>query len=251
MSNNESKYKFCPKKERIAITCGDAAENHTGMEMLGNVGEKGSGFTISDLKQIKKRLEKNGIQCDYIDLRNDEAVEMQKKGYKSIKTNKKKEAGVLILRNYISENKIEKIYNELSNIEWDKKYYDTRRKTVLNKHARENLIFLKGRNQEPDYENKKGRIVDLNNLENLNSMMDKLFNTINKETGGKAKNLIGEGNRYYTIKDGKKVKNGIGWHGDAERRKVICFCIGGINYCMKWQWFYKNKPVKHLLIKYY
>ena len=31
--------------------------------------------------------------------------------------------------------------------------------------------------------------------------------------------------------------------GDAERRKVICFCIGGVNYPMYWQWFYRNKPI--------
>jgi hypothetical protein len=59
--------------------------------------------------------------------------------------------------------------------------------------------------------------------------------------------LIAEGNKYLKEKivDGKikKVKHGIGWHGDAERRKVACICIGGVSFPMYWQWFYKHKPI--------
>ena len=35
----EMQSKFDPNSERIAITCGDAGENHAGMEMLGKLGE--------------------------------------------------------------------------------------------------------------------------------------------------------------------------------------------------------------------
>jgi alkylated DNA repair dioxygenase AlkB len=233
--------------ERIAITCGDAGENHAGMEMLGELGEEGSGFTIKDLKNIKKYVEKNGKKCDYYDLSNDEAVIIKRNGTKLERINKKKKAGVLILRNFLNEEQVQSVYEELDSVEWDSKYYDTRRGKVLNKNARENLVFLKGKSQEPDYKNKKGRIVDWTKLKNFNLILENLFNIINTETKNKAKNLIAEGNRYrkYKVVNNKmkKVHNGIGWHGDAERRKVVCICIGGVEYCMKWQWFYKNKPI--------
>jgi len=223
--------------ERIAITCGDAGENHQGMSMEGNLGEEGTGFTITDLKNIKKYLEERGKECEYIDLYNTKEAGL----YNT------KEAGVLILRNYISEDDIQKLYDELTSVEWDTKYYDTRRQKVLNKNARENLLFLKGKSQEPDYENKKGRIVDINSLPQFNLVLDNLFEIINKETNGKATNLIAEGNRYLKQKivnnKLKKVNHGIGWHGDAERRKVICISIGGKNFPMYWQWFYKHKPI--------
>ena len=36
--------------ERIALTLGDAGENHVGNQMLGEKGEIGSGMTLDDLK---------------------------------------------------------------------------------------------------------------------------------------------------------------------------------------------------------
>ena len=94
--------------ERIAITCGDAGENHAGMEMLGKLGEEGSGFTIKDLKNIKKYVEKNGKKCDYYDLSNNEAVIIKRNGTKLERINKKKKAGVLILRNFLNEKQVRK-----------------------------------------------------------------------------------------------------------------------------------------------
>jgi hypothetical protein len=46
----------------------------------------------------------------------------------------------------------------MNSFEWDRKYYDTRRKKVLNKNARANVCFGNV-SVEPDYENKKGRVV--------------------------------------------------------------------------------------------
>lgn len=228
------------KKERIAITCGDAGENHQGMMMEGSLGEEGSGFTINDLLNIKNYVESLGKKCEYIDLSNNKAVN---------KDGNKKESGVLILRNFLDDVICNELYKELTSVEWDTKYYDTRRKKVLNKNARENLLFLRGKSQKPDYENKKGTIVDIYSLPLFNKILDELFEIVNNETNGKAIDLIAEGNRYLKEKivNGKlkKVNHGIGWHGDAERRKVICLSIGGINFPMYWQWFYKHKPINN------
>ena len=237
--------KLNPSLERIAITYGDAGENHAGMQMVGKLGGEGSGFTTNDLLKIKTSLEKGDtpFKCDYYNLSNPEAVEIRKRGGKWVKMKKTKEAGVLVVRNFLDSEKVEELYREVTSVEWDTKYYDTRRKKVLNKLARENLVFLKGISQEPDYENKKGRIVDWTKLENFKELSETLFGIINSNTDKKGNNMIAEGNRYLKKKGGKKVKNGIGWHGDAERRKVICVSIGGVDYSMKWQWFYKHKPI--------
>ena len=241
--------KFDPNSERIAITCGDAGENHAGMEMLGKLGKEGSGFTTKDLLNIKSFVEELKINCDYYDLSNNEAVVVKKVKGKYIKTDNKKAAGVLVLRNFLNEETVNKVYKDVTSVEWDTKYYDTRRGVVLNKLARENIVFLKGKEQSPDYENKKGTIVDWTKLRDFNRILEELFELINSVTEGKAEGLIAEGNRYRKNKvvkgKSKKVNNGIGWHGDAERRKVVCICIGGIDYCMKWQWFYKHRPLNN------
>lgn len=209
------------KEERIAITFGDAGENHAGMELLGTLGEKGSGFTIDDLDKLKKYFEKKEFETEYINLN----IENEK-------------AGVLIIRNYINEEKQIEIYNELTKLDWDKKYYDTRRKKVLNKHARSNIVLLEGIEQDSDYENKKGTIIDSNKLKKFKKFKEILCKTINKKCDNKADNLIAEGNRYFDLK-----KCGIGFHGDAERTRVICLSLGADNYPLRWIWYYKNKPV--------
>ena len=241
--------KFDPNSERIAITCGDAGENHAGMEMLGKLGKEGSGFTTKDLLNIKSFVEELKINCDYYDLSNDEAVVVNKVKGKYVKTNKKKAAGVLVLRNFLNEDTVSKVYRDVTSVDWDTKYYDTRRGVVLNKLARENIVFLKGIEQKADYENKKGTIVDWTKLRDFNRVLEELFELINSVTEGKAEGLIAEGNRNRKNKvvkgKSKKVNNGIGWHGDAERRKVVCICIGGVDYCMKWQWFYKHRPLNN------
>ena len=194
------KNKFNPKLERIAITCGDAGENHQGMKMEGQLVNVGSGFNINDLNNIKSCIEELNINCEMINLSNNNI--------------KNKEAAVLIIRNFINEELINDLYSELTSIKWDNKYYDTRRKKVLNKNARENLLFLRGKSQEPDYENKKGRIVDIYSLPIFNELLDRIFSIINDQTNGKAENLIAEGNRYLKQKiinnKLKNVKHGIG-----------------------------------------
>ena len=245
----EMNKKIDPNSERIAITCGDAGENHAGMEMLGKLGAQGSGFTTKDLINIKTFVEELKCKCDYYDLSNDEAVVVNKVKGKYVKTDKRKAAGVLVLRNFLNEETVNKVYKDITSVEWDTKYYDTRRGVVLNKLARENIVFLKGREQSPDYENKKGTIVDWTKLRDFNAILDTIFELINSVTESKAEGLIAEGNRYKKSKvvkgKSKKINNGIGWHGDAERRKVVCICIGGVDYCMKWQWFYKHRPLNN------
>ena len=193
----------------ISLTFGDAGENHTGMEMLGNLGQKGSGFTCDELKELESKL--CGAE------------------YHSLGEN----AAVLIIREFIDKEQHKKLFDEMNELEWDKKYFCNRRKKVLNKHARSNIMVLDGVEQEPDYENAKGRIVKTESLQ----FLPQVKNQLAKNIGPKAEKLICEGNRYED-----NTKNGIGFHGDSERRKVIALRLGAAME-IHWQWFYQSKPL--------
>lgn len=203
------------------------------MEMVGKLGEKGTGYTMKDLSEAKKWFENNNIikngyntniKCDLINMN---------------KFNEK--AGVLILRNYITKKRQSKIFNEMNSFRWDSKYWDTRRKKVLNKHARTNVVFVDDISQKPDYKNKKGTIINTKNLKKLYSFKKNIISNLKKalkNTTTKSIPLIVEGNRYFDLK-----KCGIGYHGDSERTRVICLSLGADEYPMQWQWFKNSKPV--------
>ena len=50
------------------LTFCDRAENHAGMETLGNMVSKGEGFNIEDLINIKQKLQEKGIESEIIPL---------------------------------------------------------------------------------------------------------------------------------------------------------------------------------------
>lgn len=223
----------------ITITCGDVAENHIGNQQIGKLVEKGSGFDKKDLELASHKFNKLGYKTEMY-LLNDglDGVLIDEK--QAVAT----EAYILIIRNgleaIVGKNNVLDFFNKLVDLDWDKKYWDTRRKKVLNKNARHNLCFSEN-NQEPDYENGKGRIVSYNSV----SFFEKIMKDLPEFFGDKAKNLQAEGNKYYN-----KNKTGIGYHGDTERRKVIAWRLGKGEYgdekgsmSMHWQWYVNSKPV--------
>ena len=75
------------------------------------------------------------------------------------------ESYVLVIREGVKYCGVDlnRLKEELTLFEWDRQFWDYRRKRVLNKHARSNVCF--GTNSsEPDYENKKGRIVGFSDV---------------------------------------------------------------------------------------
>ena len=215
--------------ETMTFTFGDSGENHVGMQMIGKIGDIGSGFNKEDLLISKSKFEENGFDCELIYLNS---------LYENLETNQTiPDAYVLVIRNgikyFINEkNPTHLIYKEMTQFEWDRKYKCHRRNKVLNKHARANVCFNHD-SQEPNYEENKGTIIGYKFVFYLNSLRKKLVDIF----GEKANNLICEGNRYFDIN-----KCGIGWHGDKERRKVIALRIGA-TIPLKYQWFHKNKSI--------
>ena len=190
-------------KQTISLTFGDAGENHVGNQMIGKFGDEGDGFTCEELQQLC-------VECDgeYHDFGND--------------------AGIAVFKGLIDEEMQNAMLLEMNSFEWDQKFYDIRRKKVLNKHARTNVTFLEGESQEPNYEEAKGRIVNSHVLPlftEFRGFVLKRFSDV-LENSTKFQDLVCEGNNYYD-----NTKCGIGYHGDGERRRVIAL-----------RWFQNSSP---------
>lgn len=175
------------------ITLGDCAENHIGMEKIGEVGEVG--YDVDSLRELGG---------EYIELDTD--------------------AGVVILRGFMDKG----LMSELDCLNWDRKYWDVRRKRVLNKHARWNVCFGDvGR--EPNYEEGKGRIVGWGECPKIHFYKKELELIFGEK-------FQAEGNYYYS------AGCGIGFHGDTERRKVIGMCFGAERQ-IGWRKYLDNKAI--------
>lgn len=208
--------------QTITITFGDRAENHVGMQQIGKAAEKG--FSIQDIEKAKNNFELMGCKCEIIELNSylPEGISIEKAQLLIIKN------GVDILLSDIHGTR-HSLFQELKILDWDTKARMYGR--VVNKHARYNLC-LDETPQEPNYEEGKGRIIAYEKVPLSHHIRTKLKDCIE---GGD--NLAGELNNYYDIR-----KMGIGFHGDAERLKVIAVRVG--EYLpLHYQWFYQNKAI--------
>lgn len=213
-------------KKLITLTWGDVAENHFGMEKKGK--DSKNGFTNKNLREVKSLFEETNFICKIYDL-NEQIKDIEDSGLFNIDKGE-----ILVIKKGIDLfTNSDNLFNNLLKLKWDKKYWDVRRQKVLNKWARWNLIFSI-LNQLPDYENKKGRIYNINEIKELKEIKDKLDNYFSEDF----KNLECEGNYYYDID-----KCGIGWHGDAERKKVIGMRLGESCDLHFW-WYYNAKRIK-------
>ena len=221
--SEDDKPVFKTIKNSIALTFGDAGENHVGMQKIGKLAS--DGYSKKDLENAKKYFEEKGCLCELVDL--------------SIEDIKDENASVLIIRggvNCLLENEMgaDILYKEQSTLEKDTKVFMYGR--VVNKHARHNLCFGE-ENQDPDYENKKGRIIAFRDVPNLLKIKNSLENFL----GEKGKDMIAEGNYYYDVK-----KCGIGYHGDAERKRVVACKLASskdVEMYLHYQWYKNSEPV--------
>jgi hypothetical protein len=219
------------KAGTITITWSSSIENHKGMEVIGDIG--GAGHTLAHLSACMEKFEakKKGC-CELIDINEISGISEISEEEKGID-----KAYLLIVRGGIdilledARMNGDDAWDELHTFEWDKKAFMKGR--VVNKKARQN-VCIADFSQEPDYENKKGTVVDFAELPVMETLRKKLPEFLEE-----ASHLLAEGN-YYT--DLKKKEVGIGFHGDTERRKVIAMRFGE-SMDLQYQWFYKSEPV--------
>ena len=214
----------------ITITFGDQAENHVGMEKIGEAADHG--FSVELLEKARAKLEKNGVDCELISLNTPlEELDIEAP-----------EAVVLVIRDGVNmllqevNSNDQELFEELVSFPWDTKAKMYGR--VVDKHARHNVCFYETA-QEPDYENGKGRIVAYDDV----PLLSHIRNNLTKLIGREAKDLAGEGNFYYDTN-----VCGIGFHGDSERRKVIALRVGQNSTPMHYQWFHEGAPVGERII---
>ena len=211
-----------PTRSTITLTFGDQAENHVGMEKLGKLVEKGQGFTPDELRKMKKDCEEFGITCVLHHLG--------------------EEAYLLILQQAVDkilkelgDHTKEEMFEEQAQLDVDKHAFMYGE--VRAKHARWNLCF-DDEGHDPKYEEGKGRVVELSQI----PITQQLFSSFVPIFGEKANNLKGEGNYYHDI-----TKCGIGYHGDAERRKVIAVRLGASNP-IHFQWYQNSLPIRDHMV---
>ena len=202
----------------FTITFGDRVENHLGMEQIGELAD--TGFTCGELEEAQKKFESIGAECEYFRLK-DYATEYLR-NVPAIN-----EAGLLIVRDAVdlilNDVKKEALFEEQYALSYDKKAFMYGR--VVNKHARYNVCYGND-HREPDYPNKKGTIISFDETPILARIRHALPDFI----GPKAIGLLAEGNYYHDTNT-----CGIGYHGDAERKKVIGIRLGqDLRLCFHW-----------------
>lgn len=206
--------------DTITITYGERVENHVGMQMIGELGEEG--LEYEDLAGAKEKFEKEGYKCEMVCLNDyvecDEDVD-------PCDIDDTEKAYILIVKkgSELFTGSSDGLYKEQKGLEWDKHAWMKGR--VVNKRARYNLCYDE-KSQEPDYENKKGRVVAFEDIPLTYSIKKGL----GEYFGEKCKDLKAEGNYYFDKKD-----CGIGYHGDSERKIVIAVRVGAtIPICYHW-----------------
>ena len=227
VNDDERKMKYCLKNNTFTITFGDQAENHVGMQKIGSLSNEG--FHLEDLVRAQEWFENKGVECELIAL-HEELL--------SNDCNDANEAYVLVARDGVKvcgeegheEEFKQDVFREQVNLNPDTMAFMYGR--VVNKHARYNLCFGNF-DQQADYQNGKGTVVSFNNVPALNTVRNMLPHII----GHKAEQLEAEGNYYYDLS-----KCGIGYHGDAERMKVVALRLGAsMELC--YAWFQNSKPI--------
>jgi alkylated DNA repair dioxygenase AlkB len=206
----------------FSLTFGDVAENHKGMQKIGNFAEKG--FTVNDLNRAKCWFYEKGCKCKLVNLTWLLPEEAQ---------TKENGAYVLLVKGGVNallddENGADALFLEQDVLEKDTKAFMYGR--VVNKHARHNLCFGET-HQAPNYEKGEGTIYAFDEVPLLSQIRAKLGEVM----GECGTNLQAEGNYYYDLE-----KCGIGYHGDTERKKVIALRLGA-TIPLSYRWYIRNK----------
>lgn len=225
MSSQNNKVKM--NKETFTLTYGDCAENHRGMEKIGN--EVEDGLSYDDLENIKEYFEEKKIESELHSLKD----LLEGEEYDDVLDEDVEDAYILFARKGINailgKDGADKLYHEQAVLEKDTKAFMYGR--VVNKKARHNLCFS-DYTQEADFENKKGTVIKFDDVK----LTKKIREEIPKITKRKdLKNLQCEGNYYYDVN-----KTYIGFHSDLERRVVIA-CRLGADFPLYFQWYHNCK----------
>lgn len=192
--------------DRFALTLGEQSEIHVGCQIHGN-GLAKEGFTVAELKEFKEMF---GDEAKLVMLSDSLPAELRKENEAAVLHIK---GGVSLLMGAVDY--ADGMLREQRAVEYDKFYFDRRRQRKLRKIARHNAVFGDVHIEcSEDY--KQSTVIAYHEVplfQRLRALLPEVF-------GEKARELNSEGNHYH---DGKA---GIGFHGDSERKIVICCSLG-------------------------
>ena len=253
----------------FTITFCDMAENHAGMQQIGKLAEHG--YSMETLRQTQRNFENLGCETKLVNL-NDHfnAQEMariagiptlkpfpeQKRTEYDMSPTKATpishyqppEAAVLVVKNGITtllnlkENgklhkepkyTVDDLRKEHGNDHIVENVMDKHalmRGKVVVKHARYNLCFS-DHHQEPDIAKGRGTVLAWDEIPFTRLLRVNLGKVID---GGEK--LVAEANYYMDLN-----VCGIGYHGDAERKRVVAARMGAMP--IYYQWFHKSEPI--------
>lgn len=209
--------------QTFTLTFGDQAENHVGMEKLGDPLE--NGFDLDDLTRFQAHFRENGFETHLHCLN-----ELFDNG--DPRRQNTDPAHVLVVKNGISLFvDIADFFREQVALRKDDKAKMYGR--VVNKHARHNLCFA-DQGHPPNYEAGQGTVVAFNEVPCLSRLRDGLAEL----TGLR---MVAEGNYYYDT-----AVCGIGYHGDSERRVVVGARVGA-TFPLHFRWYQRGQVVSKTL----
>lgn len=228
-----NKITMIKKETTYTITFCDVGENDSmGMEKIGKMAK--SGYTLEDLRSVRRNLRKQGIKAKIYNLA------------ALLPDDDIPPAYLLVAEEFLAKDEHDNLFDELWGLDIDKMYYHSNKKKVLNKQARWNACFSYF-SQEADYENGKGTIYNFDDLEFVGDLKRKVDSLgvseyIPEDGDGKILETlsVAELNCYYN------KTRGIGWHGDRERRLVIGVRIGR-QIPLKFQWYQNKERVGDML----
>ena len=202
-------------KGTISLTFGDQGENHAGMQIIGSPAERG--FNLEDLTRASNYFTERGFQTEIIPVHEKLPAEI----YSSVPAGLV-DAYLLVVKNGVSAFvSPDYLYLEQYNLKMDKKAL--MRGRVVNKIARWNLCY-DDVGQEADYDSGKGTIVPFSTVPLISGVREQLAGLFG------IPRPIAEMNFYYDVN-----KCGIGYHGDTERKIVMC-CRLGESMTLSYQW---------------
>jgi len=211
-------------KSRYAITFGEVALLHIGGVEIGS--QRASGFSVSELRALVASF---GAHAELIMLSDMLPAELRSDN----------EAATLVIRNGASvflnkDSAADDLLKEQQAIQYDCKFWDVRRSKTLNKRARHNIVFgEEGIKPSKDY--RQYTVQAFDGMPHLSTFRASLA----KRLGEKAAGLCAEGNHYFD------ATTGIGFHGDSERKTVICLSLGRsstLRYCWRMPGSSENGP---------
>lgn len=211
-------------KSTWTFTFGDRIENHAGMQLVGDLADRG--YNFEELVAARDHFINLGAEAVIYYLNKllpEDAIKFPDE-----------DAFFLVVKNGVNflgeESLTEKLRDEHLDLEYDTKYWCARTSKVKNKLARWN-ICCSDITQKADFEQGKGTIVNFADIKYTNFLRNKITEIFNDPE------LKMESNFYYDT-----TKTGIGYHGDTERRKVIGIRIGEDSN-IAFNWFSRHKPV--------